>query len=279
MGIGSIPKRKDLNLAPIDSFLCDVTHQPVPFEHCIGCAESGKARKVMNCYHAADVLRGIASMIRKPMDILSVTELQECPRALWFKKKNPYQMKPSKGYWMHRGHGFHKMMEFGSLEGDIRELRMYAEINGHKVSGQPDIIRGTVIDDYKTTKSVPGEPKEDHRIQVSCYRLIAHLQNPPIEIDENAFITYMSMGEHKRLPMKLWDLETTKKWMGEELAKRYALLASDEPPNFEDHFSTKHWKCGYDEAHSYCEVRRACTNMQMIPEAEPRRRKVKESSA
>lgn len=262
---------------PIESFRCDKTLQPVHFEHCINCADSGKAAKTFSCLHSPDVLRGIAKTIRPAMEALSVTELLECPRALWLKKKIGFSVQPSRAYWAFRGNAWHAMMELGEQPGDVIEKRMYTSIGGHPVSGQPDLIRGTTLYDWKTTKQVPKEPYEHHIVQLSCYRLIASMQDPTFLI-ENARIVYISMQEHVMLPVKLWSLKDTEKFMTEELSKRYAMMADKDPPAFENHFSLKNWKCGRALEYSYCEVRRECTDSQTIPEPVSKPRKVKERS-
>jgi CRISPR/Cas system-associated exonuclease Cas4 (RecB family) len=261
---------------PIESFRCDVNRQPVHFKDCINCAQSGRARQ-MGCLHSPEILRGIVSTIRQPMEGLSVTELLECPRALWFKKKKGYQVQPSRSYWAFRGTMTHAMIEAGKIEGDISEVRMWAKFGPYVLSGQPDLIRPPKIKDWKTTKKVPKEPKEDHKIQLSCYRLLASKQEVPIEI-ESGEIVYIDMSEHVTLPVTLWSLKETEEWVVKRLTLMNEVLASDEPPKFQDHFSTQSWKCGRLEQYSYCDVRGMCTNGQTIEEPAPKARKVRESS-
>jgi CRISPR/Cas system-associated exonuclease Cas4 (RecB family) len=261
---------------PLKAFQCDVTHQPVHFDTCVGCAQSEQNKK-LGCHHSSDILRGIQTTIRAPMDILSVTELLDCPRSLWLKKKKEYFVKPSQAYWGFRGNMIHAMIEAGKLPGDISEVRMHAEIAGHKISGQPDLIRGQTIFDWKSTSKIPEEPHPHHIAQVSMYRYLAHVQTPSLEIREGR-IVYIDMKSHVTLPFKLWSLKDTEKFMREELTKRYAMLNESEPPPFADHFNPRNWKCGSSEAWSYCEVRRLCTHGQQVPEPSFKKRSVRESS-
>lgn len=262
---------------PVDSLRCDKTLGPVHFEHCINCAASGQARERFGCLHSPDVIRGIINKIRAPMDCPSVTELLECPRAYWLKKKNDYAIQPSRAYWAFRGTMIHQVIEEGKQEGDIAEKRFFAEIGGFKISGQPDLVRGNTLYDWKTAKKIPSEPKEDHKIQLSCYRLI--LKENGIEVSDDARIVYMDMSEHAMLPVKLWNLQETEKWMVERLSHLQEVVLKEEPPSFEKHFSLSYWKCGRSEAYSYCEVRRECTKGQTaIDSAPPAPRRVRKAS-
>jgi CRISPR/Cas system-associated exonuclease Cas4 (RecB family) len=227
---------------------------------------------MMNCFHSPDVIKGMTKHIRAPKDELTVTELMDCPRALWLKKKRDYQAQPSKLYWSFRGQLAHKFMEEGAEPGDLVEKRLYANLGGYSVSGQFDLVRGTTIIDYKTTNKIPEKPLEHHVTQLSCYRLLGSLQEEPIKIDTGQII-YISMQAHMTLPVTLWPLEQTREWMIEKLKERYEALAKDEPPKFEDHFSTQSWKCGWKEEVSYCEVRNLCTSGQEMPAPASRRKR------
>lgn len=263
---------------PMTTFRCDASHQPVRFEHCINCAATGK-NKLLGCRHSDDVLRAIVATMRKDMPELSVTELLECPRALWFKKKREYSAYPSRRYWAFRGTMLHKVLEHSGEPGDVSEVRLYATIAGLVLSGQPDVIRvrGKLIKDYKTCKVLPKQPNEDHIIQLSCYRWLDSKQGNPIGI-ERGEIVYMDMAAHTTFQVELWSISKTEEWIKERLAARNEALKQLEPPPFEKHFSLSNWKCGRSEQYSYCDVRAMCASGNSVPHEAPKKRAVKATS-
>ena len=212
------------------------------------------------------------------MPDLSITELMECPRALWLKKKKDFYVKPSSAYWAFRGQMAHSIMEAGALPDDLVEKRLYATLGGYRVSGQYDLIRPPKIIDYKTCKKVPGDVNPNHRIQLSCYRWLSSQQPDPVTITHGE-ICYMDMSQHITLQVSLMSLEETEAWMKERLVTLSEIIAKDdEAPKFENHFNPRNWKCGNSEQWSYCEVRKLCTHGQGLTEEEPKPRKVKASS-
>lgn len=115
------------------------------------------------------------------------------------------------GRWM--GSMYHMLMEQHPIEGDLQEVRFYANvpgIEGAVISGKPDIVRpraGQIID-LKTRKKVPtwDEPFEDHVTQLNFYRwLVNHHNEKAIGILQEAI-------EAKYTSLVIWyvDPETVK---------------------------------------------------------------------
>lgn len=254
---------------PASSFRCDVNNQPVPFKACQNCASTGLA-KSLGCGHFSGVLKALEQNIRKPMDGLSVTELIGCPRALYFKQRVDYSVYPSSLYWAFRGTMIHKVLEDQKEDGDIQEQRFFIEIGDIKLSGQPDLIRGDVIYDFKTTARIPEAPYDHHIVQISLYAYLLSRQHPAIEV-KTGKIVYLSFMKHVTLDCELWPLTTCESYITQKLSEYKA--SQDAPPPFEKYFSTKNWQCGKDRESSYCDVRDECTQNQNIPTT-PMRRKV-----
>lgn len=226
----------------------------------------------MGCNNSPDVLKGISKSIRGPMEGFSATELLDCPRSVWLKRRHSYGCKPAKLYWAFRGTIAHKIMEDYKSDGDISEQRFFAELGGFRVSGQPDLIRGDVIYDWKTTSRLPDKPLDHHVKQLSFYRVLLAKQEPAIKITKGV-IVYIDMMKHAMYETALLPLVEAER----EMAERLNTLNSETEPSFEEHFSTSNWKCGRTAETSYCEVRGVCTQGQKMPVFTTKRRTVREA--
>jgi predicted RNA-binding Zn-ribbon protein involved in translation (DUF1610 family) len=108
------------------------------------------------------ILRGIIENAQpRGLQAYSATELAGCPRQVILKDQEPYDIEPSRAYWLFRGQLGHKIVEEYTHGEAIVERRFHAPLSGMLLTGQPDVVypeRGVVVD-YKTTKRVPQRRK------------------------------------------------------------------------------------------------------------------------
>lgn len=241
---------------PIKGFRCDVDKSPVSFDACIGCAATRKNME-RGCFHSDAILRGIRKSIREPIVGVTVTELLDCPRAYFLKKRFPIHVYPSRAFWAFRGTMAHQILEGDKQACDIVEKRFFMDLMGVKVSGCPDLIRGDRIIDWKTARKIPARPNESHVLQLSMYRVICSAQNPPIKISA-AELTYLDMNEHRRFDVTLLPENATRDIMIKKLEVLLPHLKRGTTPAASEHFNPQNWRCGSTPERSYCEARQIC---------------------
>jgi len=242
----------------MEGFICERTHEEIPFNDCLECARSRINRK-LDCPFDEATISGMIFHQKRKTDI-SVTMISGCHRSTFIQRHYDYYVYPSQMYWMFRGTIAHKIMEESDLHEDaVIEKRFVKEWEGTKVSGTPDIIIPSqkVLKDYKTTKSVPSYLNKDgvilaydnHRVQLNLYRWLA-----PHDIEEMEVI-YFSMEETKICPVEIWPEESKKKsqmtadrYLEENLVPLQMALDSETMPPYE-----RNWACG-----EYCSVSAIC---------------------
>ena len=109
--------------------------------------------------------------------LLSVTQLIDSPRVTLLQRKHDDEIEQDAVdfLWSRFGTSVHQMFEQAAHDDDcISEERLFATVNGWKISGAIDLQhvtdRGVIVSDYKVTSvwSVIYDKKEWHK-QLNCY--------------------------------------------------------------------------------------------------------------
>ncbi|MFC1885589.1 hypothetical protein ACFLZM_00815 [Thermodesulfobacteriota bacterium] len=242
----------------MQGFICERTHEPIPFNDCLECAKSRINRK-LDCPFDEATIAGMIFHQKNKTDI-SVTMISGCHRGVFIQRHYDFYVYPSQLYWAFRGQIAHKIMEESDLHDDaVVEKRFVKKWDGIEISGTPDIIipGQKVLKDYKTTKQVPTYLNKDgvvlawdnHRTQLNLYRWLA-----PYDI-ETMEVIYFSMEETLICPVRIWPEESKKKsvmtidrHLKENLVPLKMALDSETMPPY-----ARCWQC--DE---YCTVSGIC---------------------
>jgi hypothetical protein len=107
----------------------------------------------------------------------SVTEIMSPPKIRRMREKYNDQIKQdaSDMLWTLLGSALHVVMERGETPGWLKEERLFAEVNGVKISGaidlQEDTPEGVIIHDYKFTSAwAVMQAKEEWTQQLNIYK-------------------------------------------------------------------------------------------------------------
>jgi hypothetical protein len=113
---------------------------------------------------------------------MSVTELMSSPRIVQLKRRhwNELEEDASSMVWSLFGTAIHKVLEHGKSPNHVIEQRLYAEIDGWRISGAIDLQEvhedGIVISDYKTTGAWAAQNgKEDWEKQLNVYAYLVEV--------------------------------------------------------------------------------------------------------
>ena len=112
---------------------------------------------------------------------LSVTELLNSPRIVQLKRKHWDQLEEdaSSMVWSLFGTALHNILEHGKGDNHIVEERVFADVDGMKISGAIDLQEveedGVILSDYKTTSAwVVMNEKDDWHNQLNCYAYLLY---------------------------------------------------------------------------------------------------------
>jgi hypothetical protein len=109
---------------------------------------------------------------------ISVTKLIDSPQVRVLRKQYGHAVVEdvSDRIWSLLGQAVHTILERAGEEEHVKvEERLYAEVNGWKVSGQYDRmdLHGTTLDDYKVTSTYAISGKIEWERQLNCLRWLA----------------------------------------------------------------------------------------------------------
>ena len=128
---------------------------------------------------------------------ITITRLLSSPRISLLQKKHEDDIVAdiSDDVWKLLGKCIHTVLEEGADDNDIIEKRMFAEINGWKISGQCDAIRTEgdqkFLMDWKFTSAYAiGKNQSGWEQQLNCYAYLAH-HDLDIDIDRLQVITIL----------------------------------------------------------------------------------------
>jgi hypothetical protein len=157
----------------------------------------------------------------------TVTELIEPPRigALKLRHKDEIVENASDRIWALIGSVGHEILARGS-KGQIVEKRLFAELDGRKISGQCDLLEEGIVD-YKFTSvwAVKGELKPEWEQQLNCYAWLA-FRNSIVarSLKIIAILRDWNVNEAKRnpdmpqsqvavMPVRMWEQRVAEGWL------------------------------------------------------------------
>ena len=140
-------------------FKCHITGNHVEPDKCLACSLKGGLTNGEPCPFTPPIVRGLIES-NQPRNLpgWSVNELVGCPRKPVLAQKVDFHLEPSKAFWAFRGRLAHSIVELAHSDDEVvAEVRMYGEIGGEMITGQPDVVyvNRKLIVDYKTTRQVP----------------------------------------------------------------------------------------------------------------------------
>jgi len=113
---------------------------------------------------------------------MSVTEIMSSPRIVQLKRRywDALEEDASSMVWSLFGTAIHHVLEHGKSPNHVIEQRLYAEIDGWRISGAIDLQEveedGIVISDYKTTGAWAAQNgKEDWEKQLNVYAYLVEV--------------------------------------------------------------------------------------------------------
>ena len=122
--------------------------------------------------------------------LLSVTQLIDSPRVSQLQRQHDDEIEQDAVdfLWSRFGTSVHQMFEAAVHGADcISEERLFAEVNGWKISGAIDLQHlthdGVIVSDYKVTSvwSVINDKQEWHK-QLNCYAwMVRHAKQLPVK--------------------------------------------------------------------------------------------------
>lgn len=182
---------------------------------------------------------------------ISVTQLIAPPQQVALKRKHRDEMTEdaSDMIWSLLGQAVHSVLERAEddLGSVMVEQRMYADVEGWKLSGQFDRydLKSSVIQDYKITSawSVCGKPKPEWIAQLNVLRWLAHvhLGHHPETLQIVAILRdhkpseAAKGGDYPRVPVAVidipvWPLDDTEAYIRERIRLHKLARAGEFPP-------------------------------------------------
>jgi hypothetical protein len=168
-------------------------------------------------------------------DSISATTLLKPVQEYWLTKRHDSEIEvdASSRIWTLFGSSIHAVLE--KLEGNYeQEERLFAEIDGVKISGKFDIIEGTKLYDFKCTSAWTlkyGSRLEEWKEQLSIYRWL-YKASRCVTLDDTAIIVAILRDWAKRellrvenypklpiveVPIELMSLKDTEKMIKKKL--------------------------------------------------------------
>jgi hypothetical protein len=187
-----------------------------------------------------------------------MSTLISCPRAVALEEKYDLYEPIISGYNKGRGSWVHAMLE---VDRDpppwiIRERRLYLEVNGVRVTGQPDEVdtKYKVLVDYKSKDNLPLKPDLSHEFQFNGY---AHLlrngywtdtnERADINVDVIAahYVTWKTKLEKAwfKMPYPVWDNDYTQEVIENRLAPLTAWRSDGILPSCSPYVPNQYYKC------------------------------------
>lgn len=178
---------------------------------------------------------------------ISVTKLIDSPQVRHLQKKFGAAVVEdvSERLFSLLGQGVHTVLERAGDEAHVKmEERLYADVNGWRVSGQFDRmdLSGTTLDDYKVTSVWSVKGKIEWERQLNCLRWLAH-QNG-YQVDRLRIIAILRDWKKTEakikpdypqapvvvIPVQVWDLSETYQYILDRVALHQSADAGDVPP-------------------------------------------------
>jgi hypothetical protein len=213
--------------------------------------------KISNNYSLPDT---IVQAIKRPTYTkgdahMSVTEIMSSPRIAQLKRRHwdALEEDASSMVWSLFGTAIHHILEHGKSPNHVIEQRLYAEVDGWRISGAIDLQEveedGIIISDYKTTGAWAAQNgKDDWEKQLNVYAYLVEVNKkvPVKKVQIVAIIRDWSSREasYKEsypkapivvLDIPLWSMEQRLEYIKERISKHsdaaFAHETDDELPS------------------------------------------------
>jgi hypothetical protein len=140
-------------------------------------------------------------------DRISVTALLGCMRSTYLERKTEYAATPESKWYSLRGELIHRLVERPDFDNPYlrrSEIRLYANLNGCKISGQLDnyklrFLNMGILKDWKSVGDnalhyvIMEGAKEDHIWQTNVYAWLARQNGYRVDRIEVAYLSLMAV--------------------------------------------------------------------------------------
>ena len=197
---------------PVVGWICPNTREKVPFGHFDICAHGIKGRPAYSPFYAALDEDKIRKDVRHSTLDITITQVLDCPRAIYLDRTRDYHVDPSSRAAMVRGTACHSQMakilspELYYTEGnDPIRLDVRGVLFGQPISAMLDILRkdGSEIIDAKFPKDwsaryrdKTGKVKLEHAIQLNGQRLLLAQQDWAIKEGYDPETVRLTIWDH-----------------------------------------------------------------------------------
>ncbi len=241
----------------VKGFRCSLTDENVSFDECVKCSEAG----VLPCKLTTTYLQLLSSNLTEEHSFPSVSVLTNCPRQLFFTRKNDVFVKPSDMYYMFRGtmiHGILSKLKEDDPEAMV-EQPITVKLSNYSLSGRIDYYKKGHLVDYKNISEIYYKggkamylPKPAHIQQVSLYAWGLTQAGEKIE---KVSIEYYSPSDMVQCDIPLKDVLSEKylKLAELQLNKILTAINTDTAPKYQNCISEFEWMC-----EKYCVVKDIC---------------------
>ena len=190
----------------------------------------------------------------------SVTEIMSPPKVRRLREKHDAEMTQdvSDMLWSLLGSALHVVMERGETEGWTKEERLFAEVDGVKISGAIDLQEetpdGIVIHDYKFTSAwAVMQEKEEWAQQLNIYKWLVETVKGKKVVGLKICALVRDFNRHDRkegypaapiamIDVPLWDSDKTLAYIKERLEMhREARMNADFGEDLQDCSNEERW--------------------------------------
>jgi hypothetical protein len=211
-------------------------------------------------------------------DTFSYSSLSEPPQITQLSIRHDSEIEDdvSNRVWLLFGSAIHNYLQYHAGNNEIVEKRLFAEIDGYKISGQQDLLIDGIIHDWKTTtvKGILFNPKgqKEWITQLNIYAWLARRNGYEIKgLQINAILRDWKSDEIgfnypkipiKTFPIEMWPESKTEEYIKERISIHIISreLTDDKLPECSDeemwHSSKKPFY--YPRCNSYCLVSKWC---------------------
>jgi len=217
----------------------------VSFYKCYKCSKY----LINPCPFSETLVREILKSYLEEREGISITSLLTCPRKVYLEKNYDFYGNIEHMYWSFRGKIAHAIVEKGNFDG-ICEKRFWKEIDGEKISGQPDLLKPKfmLIRDYKTCEKPPifDSPFPHHIQQLNGYRWLVYPEYD-IKVLE---VQYLSMKECRKIKAPVWEINAIEDFLRPRVqVLKKALAEHVIPPK---PLASEQWICRYCDVIDIC---------------------------
>lgn len=241
---------------PIVGVRCPADNTYQSFAHCISCHEE---RKTRSCHAPVFTLKSMRDNHITRIDAgISMSTLISCPREVAIIQSYDVYEDVISGYNKARGSWTHAMIEtdVDPPEWIVRERRLYVELLGERITGQPDEVdtKYKILVDYKSKDNLPRDHDKGHEFQFNGYAYLlgegywqdtGEKANIDIEVIGAHYLTWKTKTEKawKKVGFPVWEREKTQQVLMERLLPLISWRDTKILPECSPYVPAVHWKC------------------------------------